>query len=200
MLKQKQGSSRGFAMKAVQEELEAKGGETLLIPGGSGSFGQMAVPIAKALGLRVIVTGNERAKESILAAGADQYLDYRKEHYWEILSGVDYVIDTLGAGEFQRELSVLKPGGRLLTCAPDQTSGSQQRIISVWPSAPCLPLQARNTTGRQKSRTRNTILSSCAPMARSFGKLPKSWSSITLFPESIPGSLPWRRRRTPLRW
>ena len=49
MLKQKQGSSRGFAMKAVQEELEAKGGETLLIPGGSGSFGQMAVPIAKAL-------------------------------------------------------------------------------------------------------------------------------------------------------
>ena len=103
------------------------------------------------LRLQVIVTGNDRAKESILAAGADQYLDYRKEHYWEVLSGVDYVIDTLGAGEFQRELSVLKPGGRLLTCAPDQTSGSQQRIISVWPSAPCSPLQARNTTGRQKT-------------------------------------------------
>ena len=67
------------------------------------------------LRLRVIVTGNDRAKESILAAGADQYLDYRKEHYWEVLSGVDYVIDTLGAGEFQRELSVLKPGGRLLS-------------------------------------------------------------------------------------
>ena len=37
-------------------------------------------------------------------------------------------------------------------------------------------------------------------MAHSFGKSPKSWNSITLFPESIPGSLPWRRRRTPLRW
>lgn len=86
-----------------------------MIPGGSGSFGQMAVPIAKALGLQVIVTGNDRARESILKAGADRYLDYKKENYWKVLSGVDYIIDTLGAGEFQRELSVLKPGGRLLS-------------------------------------------------------------------------------------
>ncbi|HIW80728.1 MAG TPA: NADP-dependent oxidoreductase [Candidatus Acetatifactor stercoripullorum] len=103
------------AWQGITEELEAKCGKTLLIPGGSGSFGQMAVPIAKALGLRVIVTGNDRAKASILAAGADQYLDYKKDNYWEVLSGLDYVIDTLGAGEFQRELSVLKPGGRLLS-------------------------------------------------------------------------------------
>lgn len=46
------------AYQAIVEELEAKLGETLLIPGGSGSFGQMAVPIAKALDLHVIVTGN----------------------------------------------------------------------------------------------------------------------------------------------
>lgn len=57
------------AWQGITEELEAKRGESLLIPGGSGSFGQMAVPIAKALGLRVIVTGNGRAKESLLAAG-----------------------------------------------------------------------------------------------------------------------------------
>ena len=69
----------------------------------------------KALGLHVIVSGNANAKESILHAGADQYLDYRKENYWEKLSGVDYVIDTLGAGEFEHELSVLKKSGRLLS-------------------------------------------------------------------------------------
>ena len=75
------------AWQGITEELEAKPGSTLLIPGGSGSFGQMAVPIAKALGLRVIVTGNSRARESILAAGAERYLDYQKENYWEVLSG-----------------------------------------------------------------------------------------------------------------
>lgn len=103
------------AYQAIVEQLQAKPGQTLLIPGGSGSLGQMAVPIAKALGLRVIVTGNARAREQILALGADRYLDYRQERYWETLSGVDHVLDTLGAGEFAHELSVLKKGGRLLS-------------------------------------------------------------------------------------
>lgn len=103
------------AYQAMVEELEVKPGETLLIPGGSGSFGQMAVPMAKALGLRVIVTGNTRAREQFLSMGADQYLDYKTENYWELLSDVDHVIDTLGSTEFEHELSVLKKGGRLVS-------------------------------------------------------------------------------------
>lgn len=103
------------AYQAMVEELEAQPGETLLIPGGSGSFGQMAVPIAKALGLRVIVTGNARAKEAFSSIGVDQYLDYKQENYWEQLSDIDHVIDTLGAAEFEHELSVLKKGGRLVS-------------------------------------------------------------------------------------
>ena len=103
------------AYQAITEELEAKPGQTVLIPGGSGSFGQMAVPIAKALGLRIIVTGNARAREQFIAMGVDQYLDYKKENYWEQLSGIDHVIDTLGPAEFEHELSVLKKGGRLVS-------------------------------------------------------------------------------------
>lgn len=103
------------AYQGIVEELEAKPGETLLITGGSGSFGQMAVPIAKALGLRVMMTGNDRAQEQFLAMGVEQYIDYKKENYWEILSEVDHVIDTLGPAEFDHALSVLKKGGRLLS-------------------------------------------------------------------------------------
>lgn len=103
------------AYQGIVEELEAKPGEIVLIPGGSGSFGQMAVPIAKALGLRVIVTGNARAEERLISIGAEQYINYKKENYWEKLSEIDYVIDTLGATEFKHELSVLKKGGRLLS-------------------------------------------------------------------------------------
>lgn len=103
------------ACQGMTEELETKPGTTVFISGGSGSFGQMAVPIARALGLHVIVSGNERARESIMNAGADQYLDYRKENYWESLSNIDNVIDTLGSAEFAHELSILKQGGRLLS-------------------------------------------------------------------------------------
>ncbi len=97
------------------EELEAKPGETVFIPGGSGSFGQIAVPIAKALELRVIVSGNERSEESLLAVGVDRYINYKKENYWDVLSDMDHVIDAIGAGELEHELSVLKKGGRLLS-------------------------------------------------------------------------------------
>lgn len=103
------------AYQAITEELCAKPGETIFIPGGSGSFGQMAVPIAKALGLRVIVSGNARAKDALLSAGADRYIVYTEENYWETLSGVDYIIDTLGNKEFDHELSVLKKNGILLS-------------------------------------------------------------------------------------
>ena len=103
------------AYQGLVEELEVKSGKTLLITGASGSFGQMAVPIAKSMELRVIATGNARSKEKLIKMGADQYIDYKKENYWDVLSDVDYVIDTLGANEFEHELSVLKKGGRLLS-------------------------------------------------------------------------------------
>lgn len=121
------------AYQAIVEELEAKPGQTLLIPGGSGSFGQMAVPIAKALGLRVIVTGNTRAKEQFLAMGVDRYLDYKTENYWEVLSDVDHVIDTLGPDEFDRELAVLKKDGRLvsLRTGPNKAFAERKQISGL---------------------------------------------------------------------
>lgn len=121
------------AYQAIVEELEAKPGQTVLIPGGSGSFGQMAVPIAKALGLRVIVTGNARAKERFLAMGVDQYLDYKTENYWDVLSDVDHVIDTLGPDEFEHELAVLKKGGRLvsLRTGPNKAFAERKQISGL---------------------------------------------------------------------
>ncbi|MDQ0195700.1 NADPH:quinone reductase-like Zn-dependent oxidoreductase [Paenibacillus wynnii] len=103
------------AYQGLHEELEAQSGKSVFIPGGSGSFGQMAVPIAKAMGLKVIVSGNSQARDRTLEIGADQYLDYTKENYVDLLSNVDYVMDTLGADEFDNELKIIQPGGRLLS-------------------------------------------------------------------------------------
>lgn len=103
------------AYQGLVEELEARSGNTLLITGASGSFGQIAVPVAVSMGLHVIVTGNARSKEKFLKMGVVRYIDYKEANYWETLSDIDYVIDTLGASEFEHELSVLKKGGRLLS-------------------------------------------------------------------------------------
>ena len=103
------------AYQAITEELQAKAGESVFIAGGSGSFGQMAVPIAKSLGLKVIVSGNSAAEQSIRAVGADEYIDYKTTDYRDVLKNVDYVIDTLGTAEFEKELSVIKRGGKLVS-------------------------------------------------------------------------------------
>lgn len=103
------------AYQGLHEELEAKAGQSVFITGGSGSFGQIAVPIAKDMGLHVIVSGNAQTRERTLQIGADQYLDYAKENYVDVLSHMDHVIDTLGAEEFDNELKIMKPGGRLLS-------------------------------------------------------------------------------------
>lgn len=101
------------AYQAIVEELEAKSGDTVLILGASGGFGQVAVPVAKALGLNVVVTGNARSKERFLDMGVERYIDYREENYWETISSVDHVIDALGDAE--RALSVLKEGGTVVS-------------------------------------------------------------------------------------
>lgn len=103
------------AYQALKDILKVNKGEKLLITGGSGSFGQMAVPIAKELGLEVIITGNSKSKDTFLKLGASQYISYETENYVDIVHDVDYVIDTLGEKEFNNEIKTLKRGGKLLS-------------------------------------------------------------------------------------
>ncbi|MFD1418307.1 NADP-dependent oxidoreductase [Companilactobacillus keshanensis] len=103
------------AYQGLTEELQVQSGKSIMIPGGSGSFGQMAIPLAKQMGLNIFVSGNARSKESSIRMGVDKYFDYRKENYWEHLKSVDYVIDTIGKKEIDHELQILKPGGKILS-------------------------------------------------------------------------------------
>ena len=91
-----------------------KGGK-LFISGGTGSVGAMAIPIAKSLGLTVITNGSGDNEERVRALGADQFIDYRKENYADIISDVDYVLDTLGDKELENEFKILKDGGSLVS-------------------------------------------------------------------------------------
>lgn len=121
------------AYQALVEELEARPGDTLFIAGGSGSFGQMAVPIAKSMGLNVIVSGSLRRKEYIMSLGADQYIDYKTEEYWNNLSNVDYVIDSVGLSEIEHEFSILRPGGKLVSLISGPNGGfAKKHGLPFW--------------------------------------------------------------------
>lgn len=102
------------AMQAL-EFMNFKPGQTLFISGGTGSFGAMAIPIAVAKGLKVITNGSSAKKEEVEKLGISQFIDYKKENYWDVLSDIDFVVDTLGGDNIEKEMNIMKPGGVLVT-------------------------------------------------------------------------------------
>ena len=105
------------ALTAMQafELMEAKSGERIFISGGTGSFGAMAIPIAKSLGFRISTSGSGSNRERVMKLGADEFFDYRNQDYSELLHDVDYVIDTVGDRELEKEFKILKNGGKLIS-------------------------------------------------------------------------------------
>lgn len=103
------------AYQALHDMLHAQPNKKLFIPGGTGGFGAMAIPIAKSMGLYVITSGSERGRSRTLSIGADQFINYKEENYADVLSDMDYVIDTLGTKEIKAEMGILKPQGKLVS-------------------------------------------------------------------------------------
>ena len=105
------------ALTAIQafELMNPNKGESIFISGGTGSLGAMAIPIAKSMGLKVITSGSARNKERVTELGVDEFFDYKTQDYSEILANVDYVLDTLGENELEKEFKILKSGGVLVS-------------------------------------------------------------------------------------
>jgi NADPH:quinone reductase len=109
-----------------------KSGETVLIHGGAGGIGSMAIQMAKALGARVITTVSSAEKaEACRKLGADHIINYKESDFVEAVlrdtgkKGVDIVLDILGGDYVARNLSVLVPMGRHVSIAT-QSGGTAQ--------------------------------------------------------------------------
>lgn len=93
----------------------AQAGKTIFISGGTGGVGNMAIPIAKAKGLTVITNGSGVNSDRVLALGADRFIDYKTEDYTETVADVDYVLDTLGGAETEKQMTIMKKAGQLVS-------------------------------------------------------------------------------------
>jgi putative PIG3 family NAD(P)H quinone oxidoreductase len=96
-------------------------GETLLVHGGAGGIGNLAIQLAKALGARVITTaGSPEKLEVCRELGADVAVSYRDQDFVDEVKaatdgrGADVILDNMGAKYLDRNVSALATEGRLV--------------------------------------------------------------------------------------
>lgn len=102
------------AWQALVDTGRVKEGDRVLIHGAAGGVGSFAVQIAKKLGAYVIGTASANDKDFVLELGADECIDYKNQKFEELVSDVDFVLDSIGDDTFARSLEVLKPEGMIV--------------------------------------------------------------------------------------
>lgn len=108
-------------------------GKTIFISGGTGGVGPMAIPIAKAKGLKVITNGALANKERVMDLGVDQFIDYKMDDYTKILKNIDYVLDTLGGSETIKQMNILRKGGHLVSLRAMPNGAFAKRMsFPIW--------------------------------------------------------------------
>lgn len=105
-----------------------KAGQHVLIHGGAGGVGHLAVQMAHAAGAKVSTTVAGEDREFALNLGADQVIDYKTERFEDKVKDVDLVLD-LVAGETQdRSWRVLRPGGAIVSTLTEPSQEQAKRL------------------------------------------------------------------------
>ncbi|MER9538925.1 NADP-dependent oxidoreductase [Mesorhizobium sp. M0586] len=121
------------AWQALIERAGLKTGQKIFIQAGSGGVGTFAIQLAKHLGAIVATTAGAASNDLVRDLGADVVVDYRKDDFEKILSGYDVVLNSQDAKTLEKSLTVLKPGGKLISISgpPDPEFAWKQGLNVV---------------------------------------------------------------------
>lgn len=105
------------AIQALEEHINLQKGQKILIHGGAGGIGTMAIQLAKALGAYVATTASTAEIDYVKSLGADEVIDYTTQKFTQSppAGGFDAVYDTVGGEVTDKSFKVLKKGGVLVS-------------------------------------------------------------------------------------
>jgi alcohol dehydrogenase len=103
------------AWRALIENIGLSKGQRILIHGGAGGIGSIAIQLAKYLGAFVATTVSANDKVFVQELGADHVIDYMSQNFEDLLHDYDSVFDTVGGETYKRSFKVLKKGGIIIS-------------------------------------------------------------------------------------
>ncbi|MFG2323500.1 zinc-binding dehydrogenase [Streptomyces sp. NPDC048568] len=118
--------------EALVERAKVRLGERVLVHGGAGGVGSVAIQVAGALGAEVVTTARARDHEFVTGLGAHHAIDFSAGDYVpqvRALGGVDVVLDTVGGDTLTRSPEVLTDRGRVVSIVDIP---EPQNLLAAW--------------------------------------------------------------------
>ena len=115
------------AWRALRENIGLSNGQRILIHGGAGGIGSIAIQLAKYLGAEIATTVSANDKQFVQELGADVVIDYKSQNFEDLLHDYDSVFDTVGGQTYKRSFKVLKKEGIIVSMLKEPNSDLMDR-------------------------------------------------------------------------
>jgi alcohol dehydrogenase len=115
------------AWQALTKDIELEKGQKVLIHGGAGGIGSIAIQLAKIIGAYIATTVSSNDKQFVQALGADVIIDYKTETFEDLIHEYDAVFDTVDGDIYTRSFKVLKKGGIIVSMLEQPNSELMDR-------------------------------------------------------------------------
>jgi NADPH:quinone reductase-like Zn-dependent oxidoreductase len=118
------------AWAALFDMANLEAGQRLLVQGGAGGVGSIAVQLGHWKGAYVIATASTANVAFVKSLGADEVIDYTSVNVEDAVRDVDVVLDTVGGEVTAHSWGALKPGGILVVVAgmPDTETAAAKGV------------------------------------------------------------------------
>jgi alcohol dehydrogenase len=119
---------------ALRDDIGLSIGQKILIHGGAGGIGSIAIQLAKNLGAYVATTVSANDRQFVQELGADVVIDYKTQTFEDLLHDYDAVFDTVGGETYGRSFKILKKDGIIVSMLeqPDSELMNQYGVKSIF--------------------------------------------------------------------
>ena len=119
---------------ALVDDIGLSNGQKILIHGGAGGIGSIAIQLAKNLGAYVATTVSTNDKQFVQELGADIVIDYKTQSFEDLVHEYDAVFDTVGGETYRRSFKVVKKAGIIVSMLeqPDSELMNQYGIKAIF--------------------------------------------------------------------
>jgi alcohol dehydrogenase len=119
------------AWQALVETIQLTNGQKILIHGGAGGIGSIAIQLARNRAAYAATTVSTNDMQFAKELGADQVIDYKTQTFEDLIHDYDAVFDTVGGDTYTRSFKVLKRGSGVIVSMLEQPNQKLMAEYSI---------------------------------------------------------------------